>query len=416
MGGGAALFAIFTDNLDLHPMKIIHTADWHVGHELYGYGREEEFDYFFSQLSDLMEKEQPDALLVSGDVYDSYMPSNAAVRQLNTALLSLHESSPETEIILTAGNHDSGLRLEAAAPPWLSHRIHLIGTIDPTLERNRIEIEGKGVVMAIPFCYPANFPHKESDPVEGRQERFFQRVSKQLSKESLPTVLMAHLYLSGARLNGTRQPRDIVGGSEAMPLSDIGTGYDYLALGHIHRRQRLSKQAHYSGSPLPISFDEPAEHGVLVVELDRGIAPRVDFRQMKTLRPLLTLPEEAVSYSDAIDLLRTIDADKQAYIRLHVKVNGDAPLPFDYLEQATKALEEKSARYCTVKVESPESVAAERVEQRMVSPDELNTYTAQRIVEMYLEEHTDLSEEGRQELLDLFGTIDEVCSQEGITI
>lgn len=397
-------------------MKIIHTADWHVGHELYGYDREEEFDYFFTQLSQLMAEEQPDALLVSGDVYDSYMPSNAAVKQLNTALLSLHEASPETEIILTAGNHDSGLRLEAAAPPWLSHRIHLIGTIDPTLERNRIEIEGKGVVMAIPFCYPANFPHKESDPVEGRQERFFRRVSEQLSQEGFPTVLMAHLYLSGARLNGTRQPRDIVGGSEAMPLSDIGTGYDYLALGHIHRRQRLSKQAHYSGSPLPISFDEPAEHGVLVVELDRGIAPRVDFRKMKTLRPLLTLPEKAVTYSEAIEILRTMDADEQAYIRLHVLGEPDKPLPFDYLEQATKALEGKSTRYCTVKVESPESVAAERVEQRMVSPDELNTYSAQRIVEMYLEEHTDLSEEGRKELLDLFGTIDEVCSQAGIMI
>lgn len=395
-------------------MKIIHTADWHIGHELYGYDREEEFDYFFTQLADLMEKDQPDALLVSGDVYDSYMPSNAAVRQLNTALLSLHEASPETEIILTAGNHDSGLRLEAAAPPWLSHRIHLIGTVDPTLERNRIEIEGKGVVMAIPFCYPANFPHQESDKVEERQKSFFRRVSERLSKESLPTVLMAHLYLSGVQLNGSRQPRDIVGGSEAMPLSDIGTGYDYLALGHIHRRQRLSKQAHYSGSPLPISFDEPAEHGVLVVELHKGKAPRVDFRALTTARPLLTLPEQAVSYSDAIDLLRTMDADEQAYIRLHVL--GDKPLPFDYLEQATKALEGKSARYCTIKVESPESLAAERVEQRMVSPDELNTYSPQRIVEMYLEEQTGLSEEGRKELLDLFGTIDEVCSQAGITI
>ena len=409
-----ALFAIFTDTLDLHPMKIIHTADWHIGHELYGYDREADFEDFFARLVRLMAEEQPDALLVSGDVYDSYMPSNAAVKQLNTTLLSLHEASPETEIILTAGNHDSGLRLEAAAPPWLSHRIHLIGTIDPTLERNRIEIEGKGVVMAIPFCYPANFPHQESDKVEERQKSFFQRVSEQLSKESLPKVLMAHLYLSGARLNGTRQPRDIVGGSEAMPLSDIGTGYDYLALGHIHRRQQLSNQAHYSGSPLPISFDEPAEHGVLVVELHKGKAPRVDFRQMKTLRPLLTLPEQAVSYSDAIDLLRTMDADEQAYIRLHVL--GDKPLPFDYLEQATKALEGKSARYCTIKVESPESLAAERVEQRMVSPDELNTYSPQRIVEMYLKDQPDLSEEGRKELLDLFGTIDEVCSQEGITI
>lgn len=395
-------------------MKIIHTADWHVGHELYGYDREEEFDYFFSQLADLMREEQPDALLVSGDVYDSYMPSNAAVKQLNTALLSLHEASPETEIILTAGNHDSGLRLEAAAPPWLSHRIHLIGTIDPTLERNRIEIEGKGVVMAIPFCYPANFPHREGDRVEDRQKCFFQSVSEQLSRESLPTVLMAHLYLSGVQLNGTRQPRDIVGGSEAMALSDVGIGYDYLALGHIHRRQRVGDRAYYSGSPLPISFDEPAEHGVLVVELDKGKAPRVDFRALATARPLLTMPEKAVTYSEAIDLLRTMDADEEAYIRLHVL--GDAPLPFDYLEQATKALEGKSARYCTVKVEYPESVAAEREEQRMVSPDELNTYSPQRIVEMYLEDHTDLSAEGRKELLDLFGTIDEVCIQEGISI
>ena len=202
-----------------------------------------------------------------------------------------------------------------------------------------------------------------------------------------------------------------------MALDDITDGYDYLALGHIHRRQRLSARAYYSGSPLPISFDEPAEHGVQVVELTKGKEPRVDFRQMKTLRPLLTLPEEAVTYSEAIEILRTMDADEQAYIRLHVLGDPDKPLPFDYLEQATKALEGKSARYCTIKVESPESVAAERAKQRMVSPDELNThYTPQRIVEMYLEDQPDLSEEGRQELLDLFGTIDEVCSQAGITI
>ena len=237
-------------------MKIIHTADWHVGHELYGYDREEEFDYFFSQLSELLRAERPDALLVSGDVYDSYMPSTTAVRQLNNALLRLHDSSPETEIILTSGNHDSGPRLEAAAPPWLPHGVHLVGSLGPDPLRNRIEIEGKGVVMAIPFCYPANFPHADGDRLDGRQERFLQRIIEQLSRESLPTVLMAHLYVSEAALNGSRQSHDIVGGSEAMALDDITGGYDYLALGHIHRRQRLSARAYYSGSPLPISFDE----------------------------------------------------------------------------------------------------------------------------------------------------------------
>ena len=392
-------------------MKIIHTADWHVGHELYGYDREEEFDYFFSQLSELLQAERPDALLVSGDVYDSYMPSTTAVRQLNNALLRLHDSSPETEIILTSGNHDSGPRLEAAAPPWLPHGVHLIGSIDPTLERNRIEIEGKGVVMAIPFCYPANFPHADGDPLDGRQERYFRRVSEQLSRESLPTVLTAHLYVSGAALNGSRQPRDIVGGSEAMALGDITGGYDYLALGHIHRRQRMSARAYYSGSPLPISFDEPAEHGVLVVELEKGEEPRVDFRPMKTLRPLLTLPKVAVPFEEAIRELREMDPESSAYVRLHVL--GDGSLPFDHLEQASKALEEKNGRYCTIKIESPQTDRVEAKESRAITPEELVAMDPVTIVGKYLQDRG-LSDEEREELIRLFRSIDALCEEEEI--
>lgn len=394
-------------------MKIIHTADWHVGHELYGYDREEEVDYFFSQLSELLRAERPDALLVSGDVYDSYMPSTTAVRQLNNALLRLHDSSPETEIILTSGNHDSGPRLEAAAPPWLPHGVHLIGTLGPDPLRNRIEIEGKGVVMAIPFCYPANFPHADGDHLDGRQERFFKRIIEQLSRESLPTVLMAHLYVSGAALNGSRQPRDIVGGSDAMALDDITDGYDYLALGHIHRRQRLSARAYYSGSPLPISFDEPAEHGVLLVELEKGEEPRVDFRQMKTLRPLLTLPKEAAPFEEAIRELHEMDPESNAYVRLHVL--GDGSLPFDHLEQATKALEGKEGRYCTIKIESPQTDRVEAKESRAITPEELVAMDPVTIVGKYLQDRG-LAEEEREELLGLFRSIDALCEEEEIEI
>lgn len=394
-------------------MKIIHTADWHVGHELYGYDREEEFDYFFSQLSELLRAERPDALLVSGDVYDSYMPSTTAVRQLNNALLQLHDNSPGTEIILTSGNHDSGPRLEAAAPPWLPHGVHLIGSLGPDPLRNRIEIEGKGVVMAIPFCYPANFPHADGDPLDGRQERFFQRIIEQLSRESLPTVLMAHLYVSGAALNGSRQPRDIVGGSDAMALDDITDGYDYLALGHIHRRQRLSARAYYSGSPLPISFDEPAEHGVLLVELEKGEEPRVDFRQMKTLRPLLTLPKEAAPFEEAIRELREMDPESNAYVRLHVL--GDGSLPFDHLEQATKAVEGKRGRYCTIKIECPQTDRVEAKECRAITPEELVAMDPVTIVGKYLHDRG-LAEEEREELLGLFRSIDALCEEEEIEI
>lgn len=384
-------------------MKIIHTADWHVGHELYSYSREEEFESFFEQLEALMDAEQPDALLVSGDVYDSYMPSNSAVRQLNRALLRLHAASPETEIILTAGNHDSGARLEASAAPWLAHKVHLIGSIDPGLERNRIVIGDRGVVLAIPFSYPANFPHDDRDPLEGRQERFFSRLTAQLREETLPTVLMAHLYVPGARLNGSRQPRDIVGGSESMSLEAISSGYDYLALGHIHRQQRLTPSAYYSGSPLPISFDEPAEHGVLVVELERGEEPRITPVPIEAPRPLVTLPSGAVPFIEALALLQDFDPEREAYIRLHVLADGT--LPFDYLEQATRALQEKRARYCSIKVEYPERSEEEKGPRLELHPEDFADYSARAIAEMYFRDKG-LEEEEREELLQLFDEID----------
>ena len=267
--------------------------------------------------------------------------------------------------------------------------------------------------MAIPFCYPANFPHADGDTLDGRQERFFQRIIEQLSRESLPTVLMAHLYVSGAALNGSRQPRDIVGGSDAMALDDITDGYDYLALGHIHRRQRLSARAYYSGSPLPISFDEPAEHGVLLVELEKGEEPRVDFRQMKTLRPLITLPQEAAPFEEAIRELHEMDPESYAYVRLHVL--GDGSFPFDHLEQASKALEGKRGRYCTVKIESPQTDRVEAKESRAITPEELVAMDPVSIVAKYLQDRG-LAEEEREELLGLFRSIDALCEEEEIEI
>ena len=198
-----------------------------------------------------------------------------------------------------------------------------------------------------------------------------------------------------------------------MALDDITDGYDYLALGHIHRRQRLSARAYYSGSPLPISFDEPAEHGVLLVELEKGEEPRVDFRQMKTLRPLLTLPKEAAPFEEAIRELREMDPESNAYVRLHVL--GDGSLPFDHLEQASKALEKKRGRYCTIKIESPQSDRVEAKESRAITPEELVAMDPVTIVGKYLQDRG-LAEEEREELLGLFRSIDALCEKEEIEI
>lgn len=200
-----------------------------------------------------------------------------------------------------------------------------------------------------------------------------------------------------------------------MALDNITGGYDYLALGHIHRRQRLSPRAYYSGSPLPISFDEPAEHGVLLVELEKGEEPRVDFRQMKTLRPLITLPKEAAPFEEAIRELREMDPESNAYVRLHVKVKRDGSLPFYHLEQASKALEGKRGRYCTVKIESPQTDRVETKASRAITPEELVAMDPVTIVSKYLQDRG-LAEEEREELLGLFRSIDALCEEEEIEI
>ena len=88
-------------------MKIIHTADWHIGQNFYNYDRMEEHKYFFAQLNDIVKKEKPDALLISGDIYHTSIPSNSSTKLYTEALIDLHKSCPTMRIYVIAGNHDS---------------------------------------------------------------------------------------------------------------------------------------------------------------------------------------------------------------------------------------------------------------------------------------------------------------------
>ena len=134
---------------------------------------------------------------------------------------------------------------------------------------------------------------------------------------------------------------------------------------------------------------------------------------MKTLRPLLTLPKEAAPFEEAIRELREMDPESYAYVRLHVL--GDGSLPFDHLEQASKALEGKNERYCTFKIESPQTDRVETKESRAITPEELVAMDPVTIVGKYLQDQG-LAEEEREELLGLFRSIDALCEEEEIEI
>ena len=335
----------------------IHTSDWHLGQNFYGYDRTEEQCDFLSQLADIVRKRQPDALLVSGDIYHTAAPSNAAVNLYVNAMLDIHKACPTMAIIVIAGNHDSASRLDSDHRLWQLANVTVLGGISrdsdghADLSRHIIKVGNKGIVAAVPFAYPASFP-LAADVTDisrnQRQQAYFQALldqAKAQNDNNLPIVLMAHLAVNNSDFTG--HDRNMM--MECVEIDALGKGYDYAALGHIHRPQDVSERARYCGTPIPVSFDEQCEHSVSIVEIDaHGSLPRIETKSIKNTKPMHTLPaQEPVDFDTAIALLQAYNPNEKAYIRLNVLV--DRFLPNGALQSAAQAVKDKQCRFCEIK-------------------------------------------------------------------
>ncbi len=351
-------------------MKIIHTSDWHLGQNLYGYDRTQEQSGALRQIEELVRQETPDALVVSGDIYDTPQPSSAVQTLFTEAIMRIHKASPQTEIIITAGNHDSGAKHEISRVLWETQSVHMIGTInkEDTLEQI-IELPGKGFIIAVPYSSERHIP-------EGFWQGLLDEVEAQ-NEEGLPVVLMAHLTVSGCDFKGHDNAKDIsVGGIDAVELEELGVGYDYVALGHIHRAQTIEGsdgRVRYSGTPIPVSFDEDYPHTVSVVEIaSHGATPMIGEIAIDNPYPLVTLPSVGYAPWDEVKrLLTEYPKDNPSYIRLNVEVED--VLPPDAIPEARKILSDGEGRFCLVnarrkRVESAEKTALSVTEFRAMEP------------------------------------------------
>lgn len=276
-------------------MKIIHTSDWHLGATLYSHDRLDDHREMLRQLTETVASEQPDAMLVSGDIFDNSSPSAAAERLLDSALMELADAGKRgMKIILTSGNHDSPSRHTTHSAVYSRLGIHTIGSagisadtdIAEIADRFIIRVGEKGTVIAVPYINRRNMP-------EGLFDGLTDIVSREISP-TLPTVMMAHLPVSRSVTTGHSDADErFVGGCENVEIDSLGHGYDYLALGHIHCPQQWNTGnaiARYCGTPLPISFDESYPHSVTIVELPAaGIIPTVTTVTLKPRRKLVTI-------------------------------------------------------------------------------------------------------------------------------
>ena len=361
-------------------MKILHTSDWHLGHTLYNYDRTEEQMVMLLQMVNIVKEQKPDVFLLCGDVYHTPQPSAAVQTMFTNALVEIHEANPDMMIIITAGNHDSGTKHDIFRTPWKALKVYTIGSIDVNQKQDLIvEIPGKGYVIAVPYVNERNMP-----------KGFFQHLLDIVNEKNtgnLPVVMTAHTTVRGCDFAGHENASEYtVGGIDSYNLDEMGTGYDYLALGHIHHEQFIHSGKHnvrYSGSPIPISFDENYKHSVSIVEISgHGEKPKVIEVEINPHRPLVTLPTEGVAtWEDAKELLKKYPNDIEAYIRLNVEV--DDFLPVEANAEALLIYEEKRCRFCVI---NSRRLKKNRREAKVMSVEEFKTETPLGIAERYAED------------------------------
>jgi len=274
-----------------HMLRLIHTADWHLGHTLHGFDRRREHELFINWLLHTLERVEADALLVAGDLFDTANPSSAAQAQLYRFLTDAHHRVPGLDIVLIAGNHDSPARLEAPTPLLEGIRTTAVGspprTDNGSIDSGRLLVpltdrEGEVVAYcaAVPFLRTADLPPAESpdvDPlVDGVRRVYREALSAARTRagDDLAVIAMGHCYTVSGRVSELSERRVLGGNQHALPL-EIFAGADYTALGHLHLAQEVAADntVRYSGSPLPLSLNERSyPHQVLSVSLE---GPRV---------------------------------------------------------------------------------------------------------------------------------------------
>lgn len=368
-------------------MKLLHTSDWHLGQTLHQHERDGEHAHFLAWLLDTLMAEQVDALLVSGDVFDTTNPSAAAQSMLYRFLSQARQRMPHLNVVITAGNHDSPGRLEAPSPLLALFGAHVVGSVaqaggGPDLSRLVVPLHNRaGEVaawcMAVPFLRPADVPRVELPESNGDayaagiQALYSQVLAHALSlrQPGQAVVAMGHCHVTGAQVSEESERRIVVGGAEALAASLFSPAIAYVALGHLHLAQSVGGDPtrRYCGSPLPMSFSEiHYPHQVVVVELaEEGVA---DTRSVPVPRcvDLLRVPAQPAPLPQVLAALQALPDrplpdtphSAEAWPYLLVRVQLTQPEP-GLRSQIEEALAGKAVRLVRIETSMAHSTPAQ---------------------------------------------------------
>ena len=338
-------------------MKIIHTADWHIGQRLHERSRLDEHEQFLDWLLETIQEHQVDLLLVSGDIFDTSLPSAEATNLYYQFLYRLSNES-EASAVITAGNHDSARHLEAPREFLEMGKIYVVGlATEPAKCVLPFPPDNPQVmVAAVPYLSESDLRHLSYETEAERNERYrdwlkaFYADCVACMPAELPKVLMGHLFVQGGKV--TDSERNIqIGGATAIHASDFPDGVNYIALGHLHRPQAIKGAAYpirYSGSPIPLRFNETDyRKAVYLLELsDDGTLALDETIEIPVFKELCTIEGDEGSILWEAQM-GTWDGK---YIQVKLKLNKPTVGIGDKIRQA---FSERGGEVLSVEIELP---------------------------------------------------------------
>ena len=298
-------------------MKIVHTADWHIGKILHNQDLNEDIHLFFDWLLEYIKEENIDILIVSGDIFDLANPANRDIKSYYQMLYKL--SLTKTKIIITGGNHDSVSHLDA--PSHLLDVLNIVVIGGGREDRNDMIIpcfDSTGqlecVILAVPFLrdkdlrptIKASEMNSKSDAISEAIKKYYDELVELTNHKygaEIPIIAMGHLFMHGAITSDSE--REIhVGNLEGLQSDIIHPAIDYMALGHIHKPQTIGAKANirYCGSPVFLDFSErDYEKRIIVLEIENQKITNIKpvaipkYRELRKIVGTLSEVESALS-------------------------------------------------------------------------------------------------------------------------
>lgn len=356
-------------------MRLLHTSDWHLGQTFHGHDRQYEHQCFLDWLLATLEQEQTDALLIAGDIFDNANPSAAALHQFYRFLSTAKARLPGLNVVVIAGNHDSPFRLEAPSPLLAALDVSVVGQVGRSesgeIDWQRLVVpltDRSGQVrcwcLAVPFLRASDLPKRKSEEQEGDDYnlgvtelyRQAEARAEALREKDQAIIALGHCHLRGGLVSSDSERRILIGGCEALSASIFGSSLAYVGLGHLHRAQTVGddETRRYSGSPLPLSFNEiDYRHQVLRVDLHGRDVCEVSVLPVPRAVDLIRVPEQTLpEVLSVLESMEWPDLPEHGQPYLEVKVRLNQPEP-DLRHQIEAVLRGKPVRLIRIEPRYP---------------------------------------------------------------